>query len=231
MIMLTIVFIMGECYVYCCVMAFIICVVVFWELGTGDQKFVKVKAHFEKMWVKYPPVGTIVGIYKVFSPTMESKFKSYRTSLPKQEKESHFHGTAITCDLMSSKTACTDVQCGICNISRCGFCPKRIGSNIGRFKRFGHGFYLAPNSSKCHDYTKGIVDYRAMLLCSVAPGSKHTLKRDNTSLTAPPSGCHSVYGASGESLNYDEIVLYDCRAILPKYVIIYQKNGIKQIAK
>ena len=109
---------------------------------------------------------------------------------------------------------------------------KFIGTNIPKFKRFGHGFYLAPHSSKCHDYTRGSHTHRAMLLCDVLPGKKHVVTTDQTHLTAPPQGYDSVYGQPAPGcLNYPEIVLFDEASILPRYVIMYQKDGIGKIAK
>ena len=70
-----------------------------------------------------------------------------------------------------------------------------------------------------------------MLLCDVAPGNKYILTHDSPSLTGAPQGYDSVYGQHGGSLNYDEIVLYHRHAILPKYVIVYQKDGVGKIAK
>ena len=54
---------------------------------------------------------------------------------------------------------------------------------------------------------------------------------DQTHLTAPPWGYDSVYGQAGGSLNYPEVVLNDEEAILPRYVIMYPKDGIGKIAK
>ena len=63
--------------------------------------------------------------------------------------EEHYHGTFIKCDLAGTKSLCADSSCAICGISTVGFKKNLIGTNISRFKRFGHGFYLAPHSSKC----------------------------------------------------------------------------------
>ena len=55
-----------------------------------------------------------------------------------------------------------------------------IQTNI-TFQRFGHGFYLAPNSSKCHDYTQGANGCRAMLLCDVCPGRQYQFRTNVSS--------------------------------------------------
>ena len=145
--------------------------------------------------------------------------------------EEHYHGTFIKCDLAGTKSLCADSSCAICGISTVGFKKNLIGTNISRFKRFGHGFYLAPHSSKCHDYTRGSHTHRAMLLCDVLPGTKHVVTTDQTHLTTPPPGYDSVYGQPGGSLNYPEIVLYDEASILPRYVIMYQMDGVGKIAQ
>ena len=173
-------------------------------------------------------------VFEISSKNHEGNWKAYRDALTRSghptSVEQHYHGTAIKCNLISSQSLCSHNDCGICGISKNGFQKSRIGSNI-TFKRFGHGFYLAPNSSKCHDYTQGIHTHRAMLLCDVLPGKKHVVQTDQTHLVAPPQGYDSVYGQPGSALNYPEIVIYDEASILPRYVIIYQKDGIGKIAK
>ena len=172
-------------------------------------------------------------IFEVICKNVEKRWSSYSATLAQQGSptnvEQHYHGTIIKCNLAVTRNLCTDSGCGICGISQKGFRKKRIGKNIS-FKRFGHGFYLAPNSSKCHDYTQGSHTHRAMLLCDVLPGNKHVVTTDQTHLTAPPRGYDSVYGQTGSRLNYPEIVLYDEEAILPRYIIAYQKDGIHKIA-
>ena len=181
--------------------------------------------------MKNPPPPNPDCVFKVWSPQLETQFKQYQANLTDQTIEDHFHGTTLTCDLLSTKQACKNKSCGICGISRHGFDLNKIGTNISRFKRFGLGFYLAPNSSKCHDYTQGVTTHRSMMLCEVLPGNKYTVKKDQTSLKSPPQGYDSVYGQTGGTLNYPEIVLYQPSGLLPKYVIVYQKDGVAKIAK
>lgn len=147
--------------------------------------------------------------------------------LKNQNVEQHYHGTSLTCDITSTKQLCPYASCGVCGISNCGLNPKCIRQNIA-FQRFGSGFYLAPNSSKCHDYTKfGIRTngYRAMLLCDVLPGNKYPISKTDQSLRGPPPGYNSVYGLVGQDLNYPEIVLYEPDAVLARYIILYRKDG------
>lgn len=179
-----------------------------------------------------------LAIYAIKNQQLVTKFQAYgeqiRTSGKVPTNSDHFfHGTALKCDILSTNKACADPDCGICGISRVGFDRERIGTNISRFKRFGHGIYLAPNSSKCHDYTQGVPEYnlRAQLLCLVACGAKYELMQDDTSLMQPPESYHSVYGKAGVRLNYDEIVVYEPDAVLPQYVVVYEHGGVEKIAK
>ena len=184
------------------------------EVDQTSTEYKQVLKTFQGKWVKNPPAPAADCIFKIFVPQVEAQFKQYQSSLANQTVESHFHGTTMKCDLLSTKKPCKTKNCGICEISRHGFDLKKIGTNIS-FMRFGRGFYLAPNSSKCHDYTQGVTTHRSMLLCDVLPGKKHIVKQDQTSLNSPPQGYDSVYGKSGGSLNYDEIVLYHPPALLP----------------
>jgi hypothetical protein len=64
---------------------------------------------------------------------------------------------------------------------------------------------------------------RTMIVCKVAIGRPYELTHNAPQLTGPPEGYHSVHGkasASG-SLNYDEYVVYDPRAVLPYCIIEY----------
>ena len=147
------------------------------------------------------------------------------------ETEQYYHGITIKCDLAHTTSICSHSDCGICGISWEGSKLAHVAKNIKRFKRFGHGLYLAPNSSKSHDYTQGSHTHRAMLLCDALPGKKHVVTTNHTHLTAPPPGYDSVYGQPGGSLNYPEIVLYDEASILPRYILLYEKDGIGKIAR
>lgn len=165
-------------------------------------------------------------VFSITNPTLEKKWRAYGRTLRSKGKEEYFHGTTLACDITATRTLCSDGNCGICGISCEGLDPQYIRKNID-FQRFGHGFYLAPNSSKCHDYTQGANGYRAMLLCDVFPGKKYPLEKKVQTLNRPPSGYNSISGMVGDELHYPEIVVYDPRAVMPRYIIVYQKDGIK----
>ena len=205
------------------------------QLNTGLAEYTGILTKFQNDWAKWKsPCPIVDHIFEVSCKNLEKSWKAYKDALATSGHptivEQHYHGTTIKCNLISSKSFCSDKDCGICGISQQGFKKRFVRKNI-RFQRFGQGFYLAPHSSKCHDYTQGTYTHRAMLLCDVLPGKKHIVQTDQTYLVAPPPGYDSVCGQPGGSLNYPEIVIYDEASILPRYVIVYQKEGIAKIAK
>ena len=210
------------------------------KLDKSQKTYTEIAQHFHTEWVKqkpsFPQPPQPIAIYAVNNPALTKKFQKYGEAIRQAGQSSNsdlfFHGTKLSCDLLSLDECCDEPDCGICGICKVGFDERRIGTNIPRFKRFGHGIYLAPNSSKCHDYTHGLPEHgvRAQLLCLVACGAKHELLYDNTKLSQPPPNCHSVHGRAGGNLNYDEIVVYQPAAVLPHYIIVYEREGVDKIA-
>ena len=197
--------------------------------------FDQITSKFKLDWARAKgEAPEVKAVFAIHNQTLETKWSAYKALLPfcyQYTEEDHYHGTKLCCDISSKQDLCTALDCSVCRISEDGFNEGKIRQNIPHFQRFGRGFYLAPKSSKCHDYTQGAHTYRAMLLCKVLPGNKYKLRKDDTSLHGPPSGYHSIYGEAGASLNYEEIVLPKADAILPKYIIIYRKDGEMKIAK
>ena len=193
------------------------------------------RKRFERSWAKKKGVcPTVQGVLAVINPSIEEQLRVYRDSLPGRYKktEMYFHGTRMDCLLNEFHVMCDEEKCGVCGIAKKGFQQKCISD---RWQRFGRAFYLAPNSSKSHDYcvirsrtsTTPSSSYQGMFLCEVAAGKKHSLRRNSVFLQGPPDGCHSVYGKSKfmflkGDLNYDEIVIFNEKAICPRFVILYQ---------
>ena len=197
---------------------------------------------FLKTWTKNPerkPKPTdIKAVFRIDNPTLKSRFDQYCARLSYSNVSWHYHGTSIKCHLLQSKTFCSDTNCGICGISGVGFDKARIGTHFNWFQRFGKAFCLAPNSSKCHEYTLGYGAVRALLYCQVALGNPHYTKCDMPTCHSPPHRYDSVYGRAGThrsskgNLNYDEVALYGVsEAILPRYIIVYQKDGINGLLR
>lgn len=203
------------------------------ELDAGSHEFQQVNINFQQKWApKKGSCPTLSFVFVVRNSKLEKRWRNYRQKLTIQDVEECYHGTVLMCDISNTKTMCSNEDCGICGISKDGFDHSHINKNV-RFQRLGVGFYLAPDSSKCHDYTQGFFNHRAMLLCDVCPGKKYVVKQDDMTLEAPPQGYDSVHGRGGSdsSFNYDELVTYNPDSILPRYVVVYQKNGIHKIAQ
>lgn len=196
-------------------------------IAATQPELVSYTQKFQNDWIK----GTcpqVTSVFVVKNSKLLKRWQEYKSKLGIHQKvEELYHGTKLMCSITGK--VCQSEECGICGISIEGFDRRCIRKNI-TFQRFGHGFYLAPHSSKCHDYTQGKDGYRAMILFAVLPGKKHTITRTDEKLTLPP-GFDSVYGQPGESLNYPELVLYHPDAALPKCIIMYQKGGNDRIAK
>ena len=189
------------------------------------------KERFLRDWQKgQPPRSTDTIVIPIENERLQERWSNYVSTLPSHYRhiEQHYHGTTLTCNL--NNYYCWDNNCAICRIASNGFDPWKISTD--RFQRFGRGFYLSPVSSKCHDYTRGAYGFRAMLLCDVCVGRKYPLDINHQHLNGPPQGYHSIHGQVGKELNYKEIVLAETAsaAILPRYIILYRKDGEHRIA-
>lgn len=159
-----------------------------------------------------------------------------------------YHGTKVRCELAgqaqlgaiikggsssSSPSLCFDPECSLCRILQSGF--KTSKCKMDKFQRFGRGIYCSSISSKAdayvwcsssrsnHPYGGNIFDSscKVIMMCKVLAGRLYRSTQNLQGLHSPPLGFHSVQGEPGEVLNYDELVVYDDRAILPEYIILY----------
>ena len=192
--------------------------------------------HFLGSWKKgvKPGQHAVKAVYQVHNDPLKRDFDQYCKSLRDSNVDYFYHGTVLKCPILETGQLCSDPSCGVCGISHCGFLTSKLGQHVSRFQRFGLAFYLAPNSSKCHEYTEGHrKGYRALLLCEVAQGRCHLATTNMKDLIQPPPGFDSVYGKPGthkagkSSLNYAELAVYHSNAILPKFIIVYEKDGIE----
>ena len=191
-----------------------------------SHEFVQISSKFARDWDrKKGACPNVDYVFVITNSTLLNNWNLYKQGLSDQTVEEYYHGTSVTCNIASSGRLCPYQSCGICGISNDGLKREFIKKNIP-FQRFGHGFYLAPNSSKCHDYTKGAYGYRAMLLCDVCPGRKYVLQSNSQQMQGPPPGFDSIYGVGGQ-LNYPEIVIHNPAAVMPRYIIMYKKDGVQ----
>lgn len=203
------------------------------QVDTESKMYESLCQKFKADWDRSKgPCPLILTILRIVNPYLERRLNNYVEGIPwwYRKTEQYYHGTKLECKITDYYRLCGGSSCGICGIAANGFIRSRIRRSS--FQRFGNGFYLAPNSSKSHDYPinrSSSMDqdtFRALLLCNVAPGIKYKLRENAASLTGPPEGYHSVYGTRkswwrDSVLNYDEIVLFDPNAIAPLYVFIY----------
>ena len=191
-----------------------------------SQEFAQISSNFARDWdMKKGACPNVDYVFVITNSTLLNKWNLYKQRLRDQTVEPYYHGTSVTCNIVSTGRLCPYQSCGICGISSDGLKRDFIRKNIP-FQQFGHGFYLVPNSSKCHDYTKGAYNYRAMLLCDVCPGRKYVLQSNSQQMQGPPHGFDSIYGVGGQ-LNYPEIVIHNPDAVMPRYIIMYKKDGVR----
>ena len=194
-----------------------------------------VSSNFLSTWTKNPQNkpgrGDIKAVYEIRNSQLEERFESYCEGLSNPNIGWYYHGTVLRCDIVNNQDLCTNANCSVCGICKEGFQSSWIHRHVS-YQRFGHAFYLAVNSSKCHEYSEGCQGVRALMYCQVAGGNMYYARTDEPNRQAPPPGYDSVYGQKGThhggigSLNYDEIAIYGIsEAILPKYVIVYSKDG------
>ncbi len=196
-------------------------------MDKASSEFRKISQDFEAKWSKGTP-PSIKYAFCICNNVLHQRFANYHQVLKSRghclNTEDFYHGTDLACNLAVTQKLCSDGKCSICGITSAGMDSNCIRKHS--FQRFGAGFYLAPHSSKCDAYTQtNAQGHKAMLLCEVLPGEKFLLSDNQQQLKCPPAGSDSVYGVVGCQLNYPEIVVYDSRAVLPKYIIIYSTHA------
>ncbi|KAJ9186460.1 hypothetical protein P3X46_002030 [Hevea brasiliensis] len=129
-----------------------------------------------------------------------------------------FYCTSLTCSLgaRGSSNLCGSIPgCGVCTIIRHGFQGKEC-----------KGVRTTASSGRAHDSLIGCTDgRRAMLVCRVIAGRVKRVEDD----TAPPEedaastggSYDSVAGYAGIYSNLEELFVFNPKAILPCFVVIY----------
>lgn len=204
------------------------------ELGPEDTSKNIVEIIFQSSWLKkQSPVCKIDRILKVQNTQKTvTKFEDYRdsikfkaTRLPKKHPRCiadgnellRFHCTTFKCSLglNGSSNLCNSIpNCNVCSIIKNGFKVVDGGPT-------GKGILTTASSGRAHDQAEvGMEenDKRAMLVCRVIAG------RVRKSLEGVGSSeeYDSVAGASGVYSNLDELYVFNPKAILPCFVVIYR---------
>ncbi|XP_068663613.1 uncharacterized protein [Aristolochia californica] len=195
------------------------------ELGPEDTSRNIVEIIFQSSWLKkQSPVCKIDRILKVHnSQTTIAKFENYRDSiktkankLPKKHPRCiadgnellRFHCATFICSIgmKSSTNLCNSIpNCNICNIIKNGFKIEGAG-----------GICTTATSGRAHDNTSisSEKEKRAMLVCRVIAGRvKKT--QDST------EDFDSLASPAGISSNLDELCVFNSKAILPCFVVVY----------
>lgn len=136
-----------------------------------------------------------------------------------------FHCSSLSCALgaRGSSSLCGSVPgCGVCNIIRHGFQGKSGGSESGG--EHHKGVRTTASSGRAHDALQCSDNRRAMLVCRVIAGRVKRVTEETPSEeeTASAGSYDSVTGYAGIYSNLEELVVFNPRAILPCFVVIYK---------
>lgn len=139
-----------------------------------------------------------------------------------------FHCTTLTCALgaRGSSSLCASVHgsCGVCTIIRHGFQGGSCGGGSGDHGK-AKGVRTTASSGRAHDSVVcGDATRRAMLVCRVIAGRVKRVVEDAPSEEEHVSvaSYDSVAGYAGIYSNLEELVVFNPKAILPCFVVIYK---------
>ncbi|KAL2467510.1 uncharacterized protein Fot_51035 [Forsythia ovata] len=203
------------------------------ELGPEDTSKNIVEIIFQSSWLKkQTPVCKIDRILKVQNtPKTISRFEEYREGIKAKATRLHkkhprcladgnellrFHCTTFMCSLgiNGSSNLCNSIpSCNACSIIKNGF--KVNAEAVTGFIQ--KGILTTATSGKAHDRARLGSDNgkRAMLVCRVIAG------RVKKNLEGSIEEYDSVAGVAGTYPNLDELYVFNPKAILPCFVVIY----------
>ncbi|KDP36933.1 hypothetical protein JCGZ_08224 [Jatropha curcas] len=205
------------------------------ELGPDDSGRNIVEIIFKSSWLKKDnPIFKIERILKVQNTQRTiQRFEDCREAVKTRALNStkknprcaadgnellRFHCTTLTCSLgaRGSSNLCGSIPaCGVCTIIRHGFQGKEC-----------KGVRTTASSGRAHDSLLGCTDgRRAMLVCRVIAGRVKRSAEDAPppeENAVPAGGSYdSVAGCAGIYSNLEELFVFNPRAILPCFVVIY----------
>ncbi|KAG8816814.1 hypothetical protein FRC18_000807 [Serendipita sp. 400] len=209
------------------------------EIPMSHPKFRNIAHQFTQKWlhtnVAFRPPKHIYIVLQ--SATQKASYARYKAKVEREgnfvasgrtegNENRRFHGSTRQCRLgdPGNTQLCSNTNCPLCGILRTSFDLAFFKVKTG-FARFGRGHYTTATSSKSDSYsTNGSTSsYKAIIMTKVVVGRGYKMTQNAQTLTAPPTGFHSVLGepVQGGKLNYDELVVYDNDAIRPAYLIVY----------
>ncbi|XP_055834467.1 uncharacterized protein LOC129903016 [Solanum dulcamara] len=211
------------------------------ELGPEDTSRNIVEIIFQSSWLnKKTPVCKIDRILKIRNtPTTISRFEEYRevikvkaTNLVKKHPRCiadgnellRFHCTTFMCSLglNGSSNLCTLPNCNVCTLIKNGF---KLATTTHHGTK--NGILTTATSGKAHDNVRVVSneeeEKRAMLVCRVIAGRvKKKLDGNNNNSNNNLEEYDSIAGATGVYSNLDELYVFNPKAILPCFVVIYK---------
>lgn len=204
------------------------------ELGPEDSGRNIVEIIFKSSWLKKDnPICKIERILKVHNTQRTiQRFEECRDAVKVRANNNtkknprcaadgnellRFHCTTLTCALGSrgSSSLCGSVPgCGVCTIIRHGFQGK-----AGEAK----GVRTTDSSGRAHDCLPCTDGRRAMLVCRVIAGRVKRMADDAPDEDGASAGSYdSVAGYSGIYSNLEDLFVFNPRAILPCFVVVYK---------
>ncbi|KAL1214152.1 hypothetical protein V5N11_005711 [Cardamine amara subsp. amara] len=210
------------------------------ELGPEDSGRNIVDIIFKSSWLrKDSPIYKIERILKVHNTQRTiQRFEDCRDAVKSRAHAStrkeprsaadgnellRFHCTTVSCSLGSrgSTSLCSAIPgCRVCTIIRHGFHAKtvRLGSVANEIK----GVRTTASSGRAHDASRCFDQRRAMLVCRVIAGRVKRVQSDAPGDEIGSGSYDSVAGAAGVYTNHDDLVVFNPKAILPCFVVIYK---------
>ncbi|XP_010268701.1 PREDICTED: uncharacterized protein LOC104605577 [Nelumbo nucifera] len=201
------------------------------ELGPEDSGRNIVEIIFKSSWLKKDnPLCKIERILKVHNTQRTiQRFEDCRDAVKARVSNNtkknprcaadgnellRFHCTTLSCALGARGTTslCGSIPgCGVCTIIRHGF-PGKVQE--------GKGVRTTASSGRAHDSLGSVEGRRAMLVCRVIAGR---VKRVADDVATEEEGVYdSVAGYAGVYTNLEELIVFNPRAILPCFVVIYK---------
>ncbi|KAI3432018.1 C2H2-type domain-containing protein [Psidium guajava] len=214
------------------------------ELGPEDSGRHIVEIIFKSSWLKKDnPICKIERILKVHNTQRTiQRFEDCRDAVKTRALAStrkdprcaadgnellRFHCTTLACALGSggSTSLCGSVPgCGVCTVVRHGFHARPQGGGGGG----GGGVCTTASSGRAHDSLRCADGRRAMLVCRVIAGRVRRVAEEGAPQPGEGEGpaaggsYDSVAGHAGAYSNLEELFVFNPKAILPCFVVIYK---------
>ncbi|GLT73160.1 hypothetical protein SLA2020_450360 [Shorea laevis] len=215
------------------------------ELGPEDSGRNIVEIIFKSSWLKKDnPICKIERILKVHNSQCTIQlFEDCRDAVKTRALNStkkhprcaadgnellRFYCTTLSCSLGSkgSSSLCGSIPgCGVCTIIRYGFQGKGGGASTPAGCK---GVSTTASSGRAHDsLMKHTDERRAMIVCRVIAGRVKRVADDAPSgeenvVSAGPYDSVAAYTNAGVYSNLEELIVFNPRAILPCFVVIYK---------